>query len=179
MIKPLRKVLSLFFCATALFFHAFDVHAASSNMSDGQTEAQPSTLAAASATKSGASAAASMHTYKDIHGRSVQTDVAVFTAADQASVTPAVSNGYEKYSAYCLRCHGKDAVGGIYAPDLRKSMANGMTYPQFLGTVLAGRSAKGMPSWAGVFGEKDIHAIYDYIKARQLDLIPGGSPPSG
>jgi cytochrome c len=153
---------------TALVFQAAAVQAA-----------QASTPAAASAPKSGASTAASMHTYKDIHGKSVQTDVAVFTAADQGSVTPAVSNGYDKYSAYCLRCHGKDAVGGIYAPDLRKSMANGMTYPQFLGTVLGGRSAKGMPAWAGVLGEKDIHAIYDYIKARQLDLIPGGVPPSG
>ncbi len=161
----------------AWVFQAADVQAAHANMADG--EAQASTPAAASATKSGASAAASMHTYKDIHGKSVQTDVTVFTAADQTSVTPAISHGYEKYSAYCFRCHGKDAVGGVYAPDLRKSMANGMTYPQFLGTVLGGRSAKGMPSWAGVFGEKDIHAIYDYIKARQLDLIPGGSPPSG
>ncbi len=164
---------------TALVFQAADVQAAHANLADGEAKAQAITPAAASATKSGASAAASMHTYKDIHGRSVQTDVAVFTAADQASVTPAVSSGYEKYSAYCLRCHGKDAVGGIYAPDLRKSMANGMTFPQFLGTVLGGRSAKGMPSWAGVLGEEDIHAIYDYIKARQLDLIPGGVPPSG
>jgi cytochrome c len=148
-------------------------------VADGETSAQASTPPAASASKSGAHAAVSMHTYKDIYGRSVQSDVTVFTAADQTSVTPAISHGYEKYSAYCFRCHGKDAVGGVYAPDLRKSMANGMTYPQFLGTVLGGRSAKGMPSWAGVFGEKDIHAIYDYIKARQLDLIPGGSPPSG
>lgn len=155
---------------TMLFFQAADVHAA---------QAQAGKPAKAGASTSGANAAALMHTYKDIHGKSVQTDVAVFTAADQGSVTPAVSDGYEKYSAYCFRCHGKDAVGGIYAPDLRKSMANGMTYPQFLGTVLGGRSAKGMPSWAGVLGEKDVHAIYDYIKARQLDLIAGGRPPSG
>jgi len=126
-----------------------------------------------------AAAPAAMHTYKDTFGKSVQTDVAVFTGSDQKNVTPAVFNGYEQYNSYCFRCHGGDAVGGEYAPDLRKSMANGMTYEQFLSTAMAGRQDKGMPSWAGFFEEKDIHAIYDYIKARQLNLIPEGRPPSG
>jgi cytochrome c len=134
--------------------------------------------AAAPAAGSKAAAPAAMQTYKDIHGKSVQTDVAVFTGADQKSVTPAVFNGYEQYNSYCFRCHGGDAIGGEYAPDLRKSLANGMTYQQFLSTAMAGRQEKGMPSWAGFFEEKDIRAIYEYIKARQLDLIPEGRPPS-
>jgi cytochrome c len=135
--------------------------------------------AVTTASTSGANPAAAMNTYKDMFGKSVHTDVAVFTSADQKMVTPAVINGYEHYNAYCFRCHGRDAVGGEYAPDLRKSLAKGMTYGQFLGTVMAGRPEKGMPSWAGVFEEKDIQAIYGYIKARQFDLIPGGRPPSG
>jgi len=136
---------------------------------------KPAAIASASGTKS----AAAMNTYKDIFGKSVHTDVAVFIGADQKTVTPAVVSGYETYNAYCSRCHGSDAVGGEYAPDLRKSMANGLTYQQFLSTAMTGRPDKGMPSWAGVFKEQDIHAIYNYIKARQLDLIPGGRPPSG
>jgi cytochrome c len=135
--------------------------------------------AAATASTSGVSPAKAMNTYKDIFGKSVQTDVTVFTGADQKTVTPAVSSGYAHYNEYCFRCHGKDAVGGVYAPDLRKSIANGMTYQSFLSTVMTGRAGKGMPSWAGVLEEKDVHATYDYIKARQLDLIPGGRPPSG
>ncbi len=137
------------------------------------------TAGAASATAAKAPAPGEMHTYKDTLGKSVQTDVAVFTGPDQKAVTPAVFNGYEQYNSYCFRCHGGDAVGGEYAPDLRKSMENGMTYQQFLSTAMAGRADKGMPSWAGFFEEKDIHAIYDYIKARQLSLIPEGRPPSG
>jgi cytochrome c len=135
--------------------------------------------AAAAAGKSADAAPAASHTYKDTFGKSVQTDVAVFASADQKNVTPAVFNGYEQYNSYCFRCHGGDAIGGEYAPDLRKSMAGGMTYQQFLSTAMTGRQDKGMPSWAGFFEEKDIHAIYDYIKARQLNLIPEGRPPSG
>lgn len=134
---------------------------------------------AATALASRANLAEEMNTYKDIYGKSMRTDVAVFTGADQKTVTPAVFNGYDLYNSYCSRCHGADAVGGGYAPDLRRSMANGMIYQQFLSTVMTGRPDKGMPSWAGVFEEKDIHAIYDYIKARQLYLIHKGRPISG
>jgi cytochrome c len=118
------------------------------------------------------------HTYKTADGKSVETDFAVFTGANQKHVTATVFDGYEQYNSYCFRCHGGDALGGEYAPDLRKSLANGMTFQQFLSTAMAGRQAKGMPSWAGFFEEKDIRAIYDYIKARQLELIPVGRPPS-
>jgi cytochrome c len=119
------------------------------------------------------------HTYKDIFGKSVQTDMVAFTGADQKQVTPAVLSGYAQYNAYCSRCHGVDAVGGDYAPDLRRSIAGGLTYQQFLSTVMAGRVGKGMPSWAGHFNERQIHAIHDYIEARQLSLVPRGHPPSG
>ena len=124
-------------------------------------------------------AKAASYTYKSVDGKPVTTDVQVFTAADQKNVTPAVFHGFEQYNSYCFRCHGGDAVGGEYAPDLRKSLAGGMTWDQFLSTAMVGRQAKGMPSWAGFFEEKDIRAIYDYVKARQLDLIPVGRPPSG
>lgn len=138
------------------------------------------TGAAAQAAAAGKAAApAAMNTYKDTFGKPVQTDVAVFTGPDQKTVTPPVFNGYEQYNSYCFRCHGGDAIGGEYAPDLRKSLGGGMTYEQFLSTAMAGRVDKGMPAWAGFFEPKDIQAIYDYIKARQLNLIPGGRPPSG
>jgi cytochrome c len=122
--------------------------------------------------------ASQSHTYKALDGKSVTTDFAAFTGADQKQVTSAVFHGYEQYNSYCFRCHGGDAVGGEYAPDLRKSLGNGMTYQQFLSTAMAGRPDKGMPSWAGFFDPGDIQAIYDYVKARQLNLIPEGRPPS-
>jgi len=122
--------------------------------------------------------AGATHVYKTPDGKSVKTDFAVFTGADQKQVAATVFDGYEQYNSYCFRCHGGDATGGEYAPDLRKSLAGGMTFQQFLSTAMAGRQAKGMPSWAGFFEEKDIRAIYDYIKSRQLELVPVGRPPS-
>lgn len=135
--------------------------------------------APASAASTAATTKAPMHTYKTPDGKTVRTDVTVFTGPDQKQVTAAVFHGFEQYNSYCFRCHGGDAIGGEYAPDLRKSLAGGMTWQQFLSTAMAGRQDKGMPSWAGFFEEKDIRAIYDYVKARQLDLIPPGRPPSG
>lgn len=121
---------------------------------------------------------AQMHTYKTADGKSVQLDFAAFTGPDQKEVSKAVFHGYEQYNSYCFRCHGGDAIGGEYAPDLRKSIGDGMTYQQFLSTAMAGRQDKGMPSWAGFFEPKDIRAIYEYIKTRQVDLVPPGRPPS-
>lgn len=133
-----------------------------------------------SATASGADAVAKQsYSYKTLDGKTVATDFAVFTSTDQKQVTASVFHGYEQYNSYCFRCHGGDAVGGEYAPDLRKSLGNGMTYQQFLSTAMAGRPDKGMPSWAGFFEPSDIQAIYEYVKARQLNLISEGRPPSG
>lgn len=136
-----------------------------------------STTAAVSS-GAGNAGAGKTYSYKTADGKSVTTDFPVFAGAGQKEVTPAVFHGYEQYNSYCFRCHGGDAIGGEYAPDLRKSLAGGMTWQQFLSTAMVGRVAKGMPSWAGFFEEKDIRAVYDYIKARQLELVAPGRPPS-
>lgn len=117
------------------------------------------------------------YSYKNSDGKLVKADFEVFQPGTKF-VTKKVFRGFELYNSYCFRCHGGDAVGGEYAPDLRHSLAGGMSFHTFLSTAMVGRAAKGMPSWAGFFEEKDIRAIYEYVKARQLDLIGVGRPPS-
>jgi len=116
------------------------------------------------------------YTYKDESGKPVTVDFKIFN--DKHQVTDNVFSGYEKYDSYCYRCHGPDAVGGEYAPDLRKSIANGMNRRDFFIVAMEGRKDKGMPDWAGFFTADEMEQIYEYVKARQLGVIGPGRPRS-
>ncbi|HUY18108.1 MAG TPA: c-type cytochrome [Candidatus Binataceae bacterium] len=119
---------------------------------------------------------ARIYTYKEPNGKSVSVDFKVFN--DKRQVTANIFAGFEKYDSYCYRCHGLDAQGGEYAPDLRKSLANGMSRKQFFIVSMEGRKDKGMPDWAGFFTADEMEQIYEYVKARQLGLLGPGRPLS-
>ncbi len=113
--------------------------------------------------------------YKTIDGQPVKANFQVF---QDGTTKPTISvfHGYEQYNSYCFRCHGEDATGSSFAPDLRKSIANGMTLDQFNSVAMAGRKEKGMPSWAGFFTPEQVKEIYQYVEARQLNVIDVGIP---
>jgi methanol metabolism-related c-type cytochrome len=90
-------------------------------------------------------------------------------------------SGYRRYGANCLVCHGPDGLGSSYAPALADSLKT-LSYPDFLGTVAAGKrdvsasSTLVMPSFAT---NKNVQCyvndIYVYLRARatgQLDRQP-------
>jgi cytochrome c len=110
-----------------------------------------------------------------VNGKSVSTSFPIYKPGSK-SVTPAIFTGYEQFNSYCFRCHGEDAVGGSYAPNLRRSVNNGMTESQFLSVVMEGRKAKGMPSWAGFFSPQQVSDIYQYVKARAIKVVGIGTP---
>jgi cytochrome c len=93
-------------------------------------------------------------------------------------VTEEIFSGFEKYDSYCFRCHGFDAVGGEYAPDLRKSLDNGMSKREFFMVSMEGREGRGMPGWAGFFNADELEQVYEYVEARALGMIGPGRPPS-
>jgi mono/diheme cytochrome c family protein len=85
--------------------------------------------------------------------------------------------GWRQYMVHCARCHGDDAVAGVMAPDLRKSVAGGaVSASSFEAVVKAGRSGKGMPGFAKVLKPEQIAAIRAYVTARAEGKLPAGRP---
>ncbi len=87
------------------------------------------------------------------------------------------NEGWRQYMVNCARCHGDDAVGGVMAPDLRKTVASGAgSEATFHSIVTAGRRDKGMPGFKGTLSDAQISAIYAYVAARAKGGLPAGRP---
>jgi cytochrome c len=123
-------------------------------------------------------AGAKLYTYKLKNGSTRQLDFPLYAEGKAPKVTKEVFKGYALYNSYCYRCHGTDVTGGELAPDLRMSLNSGMKQQTFMSVAMAGKKAKGMPSWAGFLSEDDMIKVYRYVKGRSLDLVPTGRPPS-
>jgi cytochrome c len=117
------------------------------------------------------------YSYKPKNGPAVQLDFSIFVTGTSGKVTKDIFRGYELFNSYCYRCHGTDASGSELGPDLRHSLAAGMTQQQFIAIAMAGRKDKGMPSWAGFLSKQEVTQTYQYTKGRSLDLIAPGRPP--
>jgi methanol metabolism-related c-type cytochrome len=91
-------------------------------------------------------------------------------------------NGYRRYEAYCLRCHGPDGAGSSYAPALVDSLKT-LSYEDFIEVVVYGRKnvSASQQSVMPAFGEavdvmENIDDIYSYLKARADGAIGRGRP---
>lgn len=144
----------------------------------GQAKQMVSWILLVKATRPAAARAAKVYTYKLKNGTTRQLDFPVYAEGKAPKVTKEIFKGYALYNSYCYRCHGTDATGGELAPDLRMSLNSGMKQQGFTAVAMAGKEAKGMPSWAGFISPEDMMNVYRYIKARSLDLVPAGRPPS-
>ena len=154
------------------------------DLTDAQARRMVDWILAVPAAKASQSKAASpqsqskLYTYTPKSGPAVQLDFPLFVPGKPGTVTKDVFRGYELFNSYCYRCHGTDATGSQLGPDLRHSLASGMTQQQFLAIAMAGRKEKGMPSWAGFLSKQEITQTWQYTKGRSLDLVPVGRPSS-
>lgn len=111
------------------------------------------------------------------HGKKITLGFAVYKPGTK-KVTKMVFRGYELYNSYCFRCHGEDANGSEYAPNLRHAISrDGLTREQLIRIAMEGRKAKGMPAWAGFFSPHEMEAIYEYVAGRAYNLVGQGIPP--
>jgi mono/diheme cytochrome c family protein len=98
-------------------------------------------------------------------------------AAPAGQGTGDVVNGWKQYEANCSRCHGQDALGSAFAPDLRKTAA-AQGQEGFVQVVKQGIVAKGMPAFSAQLDDQQINDIYAYVVARGSGKLPPGRPAS-
>jgi len=97
-------------------------------------------------------------------------------------VNMATYNGYRRYGDACLRCHGPDASGSSYAPDLTHSLKS-LGEAQFKEIVINGRIAVStakenvMPQFGEVADVVTyLDDIYAYVRARSDGALGRGRP---
>jgi mono/diheme cytochrome c family protein len=85
-------------------------------------------------------------------------------------------NGYRRYNAVCIHCHGPDGIGSSFAPSL---IAAPLDLPAFRHAVLAG-VANGNSVMKGFAGDGNVEPyiedIYAYLQARADGVLGRGRP---
>jgi len=85
-------------------------------------------------------------------------------------------NGYRRYNAVCIHCHGPDGGGSSFAPSL---IAAPLDLPAFRQVVLAGRK-NGNSVMKGFAGDGNVEPyiedIYAYLQARADGVLGRGRP---
>ena len=115
---------------------------------------------------------------------SAQAPVAAAATTPAAAAAPGkavdwpVFSGYKRYSGNCQVCHGTDALGGTFAPNLTNSLKT-LDHDAFMNTVVNGKQngELAMPA----FGTDPnvmcyIDDIYTYLKARSDGAVGRGRP---
>ena len=93
-------------------------------------------------------------------------------------VTWSEFSGYKRYHGNCIACHGQDATGGSFAPNLTESVKR-IDHDGFLEVVVNGKTNAQLAMPA--FGEDPnvmcfIEDIYAYLKARSEGRFGRGRP---
>jgi mono/diheme cytochrome c family protein len=89
-----------------------------------------------------------------------------------------VLNGWRQYEVNCSRCHGQDALGSAFAPDLRESVKGKLSRDAFAQIVKTGRIDRGMPGFASQLNDQQIADIHAYVVARGAGKLGPGRPKS-
>lgn len=101
-------------------------------------------------------------------------------AAPRDTVDEIAYEGWKQYSLHCARCHGEDAQGTSFGPNLLLSMrpegAVG-TREAFITLLSAGSPDRGMPSALNLgMGAEFFEGVYAYLAGRSSGRLHGGRP---
>lgn len=101
-------------------------------------------------------------------------------AAGADTLDAATYEGWKQYRLVCDRCHGEEARGTSFAPDLLpafRSTGVASSVAAFKTFIVAGRPDKGMPP-AVILGLPPEHfaGVYQYLQGRSAGKYGGGRP---
>jgi hypothetical protein len=117
----------------------------------------------------------------DLQHLSAQNDSSSRAKPGSADVLDADTYvGWQQYRLLCDRCHGEEARGTSFGPDLMPAFKDGGTIGSaatFKTFITAGRPDKGMPP-ASQLGLSPEHfdGIYRYLHGRSNGKYVGGRP---
>jgi mono/diheme cytochrome c family protein len=104
----------------------------------------------------------------------------IYHPAPKDTVPQGTYAGWKNFQLNCARCHGEEATGTSFAPNLLHSTGpDGAISSQaiFVSTVCQGRPDKGMPSWCAIGLEiPTMINIYSYVKMRSDGKMGPGRP---
>ena len=78
-----------------------------------------------------------------------------------------VAKGRETFMANCISCHGQDLTGGIGANLVDDEWLHGGEPIDIFHTITNGVPAKGMQSWQGQLGPRQIAELVSFILSKQ------------
>jgi mono/diheme cytochrome c family protein len=110
--------------------------------------------------------------------RPVPATLRAASSADSLAVTETEYQGWKVYHANCDRCHGQDATGSSFAPNLRHSVGpqGSLNSEAFVDKTTNGVVDKGMPAWKGTLSREQMEDVYAYVRARSTGRLAPGRP---
>jgi mono/diheme cytochrome c family protein len=91
--------------------------------------------------------------------------------------------GWQQYRLLCDRCHGEEARGTTFGPDLLPAFKAGgvaASADAFKSFITAGRPDKGMPPAAQLgLAPEHFEGLYKYLHGRSSGQYHGGRPVRG
>jgi cytochrome c len=101
-------------------------------------------------------------------------------APPRDTVDAVAYEGWKQFSLNCARCHGDDALGTSFGPNLVLSLqAEGPipTRGAFIALLSAGRPDRGLPSASTLGLSPDLfEGLYTYLSGRSAGRLHGGRP---
>lgn len=82
----------------------------------------------------------------------------------------------EKFTQYCISCHGQDLKGGVAQSLIDGSWQFGARKSDIFRSIKFGHPSFGMPSWGAVFQDEEIMGLADYLLANETKSADDDKP---